>query len=90
MNAVLNYDSASFKFAFLPARRYASEGTNYGPVFVSVRLCLSQVGVLLKWLDGSSRFLAWRLLSTSPTLCFKEIQVGLCTKIRELPCGTFL
>jgi len=68
---------------FLPARRYASAGTSYGPVSV----CLSQVGVLLKWLDGSSWFLAWRLLSTSSTLCFKEIQV--CTKIRALPFGTF-
>ena len=50
-------------------------------------VCLSQVGVLLKWLDGSSWFLAWRLPSTSPILCFKEIQV--CTKIRVLPSGTF-
>ena len=31
--------------------------------------------------------LAWRLLLTSPTLCFKEIQVP--TKIRVLPSGTF-
>ena len=50
-------------------------------------VCLSQVGVLLKWLDGSSSFLAWRLLSTSPALCFNEIQV--CTKMRVLPSGTF-
>jgi len=34
----------------LPARRYASAGTSYGPVSV----CLSQVGVLSKWIDGSS------------------------------------
>jgi len=51
-------------------------------------VCLSQVGVLLKWLDGSSWFLAWRLLSTSPTLCFKDIHVS--TKIRVLPSVTFL
>ena len=38
-------------------------------------LCLSQVGVLLKWLDGLSWFLACRLLSTYTTLCYKEIQV---------------
>ena len=31
--------------------------------------------------------LAWRLLSTSPTLCFKEIQIS--TKIRVLSSGTF-
>jgi len=60
------------------ARRYANAGT----------VCLSQVGVLLKWLDGSSSFSPWRLLSTSPALCFNEIQV--CTKIRVLPSGTFL
>jgi len=32
-------------------------------------VCLSQVGVLLKWLEGSSWFLAGRLLSISPSLC---------------------
>ena len=67
---------------FLPARRYASADTSYGPVSV----CLSLVGVLTKWLDGSSWFLARRLLLTSPPLCFKEIQA--CTKIRVLPSGT--
>jgi len=72
------------QYTCLPERRYAKAGTSYGPVSV----CLSQVGVLLKWLDGSSSFLAWRLLSTSPALCFNEIQV--CTKIRVLPSGTFL
>jgi len=39
-------------------------------------LCLSQLGVLLKWLEGLSWFSAWRLLSTSPTLCFEEIRVS--------------
>ena len=52
---------------FLPARRYAGASTSYGPV--SVRVCLSQVAVLLKWLGESSCFfLARRLLSTSPTM----------------------
>jgi len=41
-----------------------------------VRICLSQVGVLSKRVDESSWFLAWRLLSTSPTLRYKEIQVS--------------
>jgi len=54
---------------------------------VCLSVCLSQVGVLLKWLDGSSLFLERGLLSTSPTLCFKEIQVS--TKIRVLPSVTF-
>jgi len=58
-------------------------GSSRGPVSV----CPSQVGVLLKWLDGSSWFVAWRLLSTSPRLCFKEIQVS--AKITVLPSGTF-
>ena len=45
-------------------------------------VCLPQVGVLSKWLDGLIWFLSWGLLSTSPTLCFKEIQVS--TTIRVL------
>jgi len=47
-------------------------------------LCLSQVGVLLKWFDGSSWFLAWRPVSTSPTVCFKEIQVSTTNKDTSL------
>jgi len=40
-------------------------------------LCLSKVGVLSKWLNGSSNiFLAWMLPSTYPTLCYKEIHVS--------------
>jgi len=54
-------------------RRYASEGTNYDPVSVSLSVCLSQVGVLSKWMDGSSWFLACRLLLIYPTVCCKEI-----------------
>ena len=38
-------------------------------------------------MDGITWFFARRLLSTSPTLCFKEIQVS--KKIRLLPSGTF-
>jgi len=54
--------------------------TSYGPVSV----CLLQVGVLLKWLDGS--FFVYGLLSAYPTLCFKEIEVS--AKIRVLPSET--
>jgi len=41
---------------FLPARRYASAGTSYGPVsvYLSVRVCLSQVGVLSKRMNDPS------------------------------------
>ena len=39
-------------------------------LFVSVSVCLSQVGDLSKGMNGLIRVLAWRLLATSPTLCF--------------------
>ena len=42
---------------------------SHGPVSV----CLSQFGVLSKWMNGQVWFLAWRLLSTSPRLCSEEI-----------------
>jgi len=51
----------------LPTRRYAS----CGPVSI-ICVCLSQVGVLLKGIDGSSWFLARKLLSTYPTVCWKK------------------
>ena len=54
--------------SFLPARRYASAGTSYGPV--SVCLCLSQVGVLSKRLNESGWFLARELPYTHPTCLF--------------------
>ena len=60
------------KCRFLPARRYATAGTSYGPV--SVCVCLSQVGVLSKRMDGIIWFLAWGLLSISPTRCFKKFR----------------
>jgi len=54
---------------------------------LSVCVCLSQVGVLSKGMNGLMWFLAWRLFSTSPALSFKEIRVF--TKIRVLPSGNF-
>jgi len=57
-------------FFLFTARRYASASTCYG-----LCLCLSQVGVLLKWLNNLGWFHAWKLLSTYRTLCFKEIWV---------------
>ena len=73
---------------FTRATLYASEGTGYGPVFVSVRL--PQIYVLSKRPDGRNNlfFLAWGLLSTSRTLCYKEIQVS--SKIRVLFSETLL
>jgi len=59
-----------FLFFLFTARRYASASTCYG-----LCLCLSQVGVLLKWLNNLGWFHAWKLLSTYRTLCFKEIWV---------------
>jgi len=77
----------SHQETLLPARRCASARASCGPVSVSVCVCLSQVGVPTKGINGSIWSLTWRLLSTSPTLCFKEIQVS--TKMRVLPSGTF-
>jgi len=56
----------------------AGRPTSYGLVSVSVSMSvsLSQVGVLLKRMNGFIWFLACGLLSTSPTLCFKEVQVS--------------
>jgi len=68
----------------LPARRYAS-ADSYGPVFVCVCVCLSQVDVLSKRMNESSWFLAWELHST---LCYKEIHIP--SKIRVLPSGFLL
>ena len=50
-------------------------------IALCLAVCLSQVGVL------SNLVLTERLLSASPTLCVKEIQIS--TKIRVLPSGTF-
>ena len=69
----------------LPAQRYASASTSYGPV--SVCLCLLQVGILSKGMDGMIWFLARGLISTSRKLCRKEIHVS--TKIKVLPSKTF-
>jgi len=52
-------------------------------VCLSVRL--SQAGVLSKRLDASSWYLAWRLPSIYPKLCFKEIWIS--PEIRVLPDG---
>jgi len=54
---------------------------------LSVAVCLSQVGVLSKWTDGLICLLTQRLLSTSPTLYFKET---VSTKITVLPLELFL
>ena len=70
---------------------HASAGTRYGPVSVSVSVCLSVTSrVLSKGMNGLIWFLARGLLSTSPTLCFKEIQVSTKIRVGLLPSGTFL
>ena len=55
---------------------------------LSVFVCLSQVGVLLKRMNEPGWFLARELHSTYPTLCYKEIHVS--SKIRVLPSGILL
>jgi len=54
---------------------------------LSVSVCLSQVGVLSKGMNGLMCFWPGEFFSTSRTLSFKEIQVS--TKIRVLPSGIF-
>ena len=74
---------------FSPALRYASVGT------IAVALCLSvclSVSVTSRCsIKRNERinlfFLARRILSTSRTLCFKEIEIS--TKIRVLPLELF-
>ena len=72
----------------LPARCYASVDSLLAMALCPCLYGCVCVGVLSKGMDGIIWFLAWGLLSTSPTLCFKEIQVS--TKIRVLPSETFL
>ena len=57
-------------------------------VCLSVSVCLSQVGVLSKQVEELNWVLAWELPSTSPTVCYKKIQVP--SKIRVFPSGTLL
>ena len=45
-------------------------------VIVCLSVCLPQAGIVLKRLDESSWFLAWRLPFTYPTLFCKEIWVS--------------
>ena len=75
--------SISDSWYLLPARRYASAGTSYGPV------CLS-AGVLSQRLDESGWF--WHGGFLRPILhcviTYKEIRAS--PKIRILPSGTFL
>ena len=84
LDLLANTTGHSQSASFLSARRYPSAGTSYGPVSVSV--CLSQVGVLSKWMDGSSWFLAFRLLSTYTTRFLKDIHMS--TRIRAFPSAT--
>jgi len=64
--------------SFLPARSYATARYYLSPV-----VCLSVcppvrhkfvLSVVLEWLGGSGWFSAWRISSTHPTSCCKEIR----------------
>jgi len=72
----------SFK-QLLPAWHFASACISN--CCVSVCVCLSHAGIVLKWLHGSSWLFAYRFSSTHATLCFMEIRVS--PKIRVLPSG---
>ena len=67
---------------------HVSAGTSYGPLSVSVYVCHKSAGVLLKRLNESGWFWAWKLRSSYPTLCCKEIRVS--PKISVLPSATLL
>jgi len=76
---IVNY--CDFGYSFLFNMIYTR--TTLLTQVLAMALCLSQVGVLLKWLNKSGWFLAWELSFTYPTLCYKEIRVH--PKIRVLP-----
>jgi len=82
--AKFSHNTISCRIAvqFLPAWRYNSADTSY----VSVSVCLSQVGVLSNRINESRWFWARELPSTFPILCYGEIQVS--PKIKVLPSGT--
>ena len=84
---MLLFASTSRDLHVFTARRYASAGTSYAPVSVglSVRLRLSQVGILSKWIERLVCFGMEAYFDRSYIL--KEVQVS--TKIRALPSGTF-
>jgi len=71
-------------FVFITRATLCQSGNSYGPV--SVRLSVTS---LSKETNGLIWFLARRLLSTSPSVCFKEIQVGPYPQNKVLPSGTF-
>jgi len=76
-----------FCSSFFAAQCYASAVLATG-LCLSVRVRLSQVGVISKRTNESGWFLAWELHSTYPTLCYKEIHVT--SKIRVLFSGILL
>ena len=57
----------------LPAQRYASAGTSYGPVSVCLSVCLSQVGVLPR--------ISWRSMTMSVCLLVTTVRPA----INEMP-----
>jgi len=63
-------------------------GICYRRVSVFPSVCPSQAGTVSNPQDESSWFLAWRLPSTFPTLCFKHTEIWLSPKIRVLPSAT--
>ena len=86
--------STTHRRTFLPARRYANAGTNYVTIRphrcypVSLSVCLSLTSRCSIEMNGRVELvcLICRLLSTYPSLCYKEIQVS--AKISVLPSGT--
>ena len=75
-------NTGSVNRALSEIRQLKLNEITFGPVYAMARcpsVCLSvwlQVGFVSKWLDESSLFLAWRLPSTYPRLCCKEIWIS--------------
>ena len=75
-------NTGSVNRALSEIRQLKLNEITFGPVYAMAlcpSVCMSvflQVGFVSKWLDESSLFLVWRLPSTYPRLCCKEIWIS--------------
>jgi len=66
---------------------YSPTRSSYGPVSTFLSVCQSQVGIVSRWLNWLSWFVAHGLSSTYVALCFKEIWTH--PKMTVLPFATW-
>ena len=74
-------------FVFCHATLYATYSALFAVVSVRPSVCLSQAGIVSRRLEESRWLLAWRLLSTYPTMCCKKIRTS--PKLSVLSSRTF-